>query len=389
VSVITRLNIGGPTMHMLLLAREMAALEYRTVLVAGSCEPEDGDMSYLLRAADSVRWVPELSRSVRPWRNLKALWRLWRLLRCERPAIVHTHTAMAGCLGRLAAVLSGVPIVIHTFHGNSLNEYFSRSQAGVFRCVERLLACFTDALCVLSPQQATELSAKFHIAPARKFRIVPLGLDLDDYFALDPPQGSGPLTVGWFGRMVPVKNIALLAATIENTLQRGQDIQFVIAGDGPDRALLNGPLARYGGRVEWLGWQRDILPAVARCDVVLQTSRNEGTPVALIQGMAAARPFVSTAVGGVVDMVSGISERSSGGARWYANGVLVESDATALAGALKALAESRLLVSRMGLAGRAFAARQYRKETLVANLDALYRELLWKKKLAPIFGRNS
>jgi glycosyltransferase involved in cell wall biosynthesis len=304
-------------MHMLLLAREMAALEYRTVLVAGSCEPEDGDMSYLLRAADSVRWVPELSRSVRPWRNLKALWRLWRLLRCERPAIVHTHTAMAGCLGRLAAVLSGVPIVIHTFHGNSLNEYFSRFQAGVFRCVERLLACFTDALCVLSPQQATELSAKFHIAPARKFRIVPLGLDLDDYFALDPPQGSGPLTVGWFGRMVPVKNIALLAATIENTLQRGQDIQFVIAGDGPDRALLNGPLARYGGRVEWLGWQRDILPAVARCDVVLQTSRNEGTPVALIQGMAAARPFVSTAVGGVVDMVSGISERWPKAGCWY------------------------------------------------------------------------
>src|ERR1035438_248491 len=103
VSVVTRLNIGGPTMHMLLLAREMAALKYRTVLVAGSCEPEDGDMSYLLRAADPVLWVPELSRSVRPWRNLKALWRLWRLLRRERPAIVHTHTAMAGCLGRLAA----------------------------------------------------------------------------------------------------------------------------------------------------------------------------------------------------------------------------------------------------------------------------------------------
>lgn len=390
MSVITRLNIGGPTMHMLLLAREMAALEYRTVLVAGSCEPEDGDMSYLLRAADPVRWVPELSRSVRPWRNLKALWRLWQLLRREQPEIVHTHTAMAGCLGRLAAVLSGVPIVIHTFHGNSLNEYFSRAQAEVFRSIERLLACFTDALCALSPQQATELSAKFHVAPARKFRIVPLGLDLDDYFALHPPRDSGPLTVGWFGRLVPVKNIALLAATIHNTLQRNPDIRFVIAGDGPDRALLKGVLDRYSGHVEWLGWQRDILTAMARCDVVLQTSRNEGTPVALIQGMAAARPFVSTAVGGVVDMVSGNAERASGGTRWYPNAVLGESDATALAGALTALAESRLLVSRMGLAGRAFASRQYRKETLVANLDALYRELLRKKNLRqPASGRNS
>src|ERR1022692_2794883 len=358
VRVITRLNIGGPAIHTLLLTREMAALDYRTVLVAGTCEPEDGDMSYLLQAADSVRWVPELSRSVRPWRNLKALWRLWRLLRCERPTIVHTHTAMAGCLGRLAAVLSGAPIVIHTFHGNSLNEYFSRFRAGVFRRVEQLLARFTDALCVVSPQQARELSAKFHVAPAHKFHVVPLGLELDDYFGLRPPTGTGPLTVGWFGRMVPVKNIELLTATIETALQRSPamrlalqrspDMRFVIAGDGPDRSALMRILDRFGGRVEWLGWQREILPAMARCDVVLQTSRNEGTPVALIQGMAAARPFVSTAVGGVVDMVTGSAQRATGGARWYANGVLTEADATTLADALEALAKDRTLVSRMG-----------------------------------------
>ena len=388
--VITRLNIGGPAIHTLLLTREMAALEYRTVLVAGSCEPEDGDMRYLLQPADPVRWVPELSRSVRPWRNLKALWRLWRLLRRERPTIVHTHTAMAGCLGRLAAVLSGAPIIIHTFHGNSLNEYFSRIQVGVFRRVEQALARFTDALCVVSPQQATELNEKFHVAPARKFHVVPLGLDLEDYFKLCPPGGSGPLTVGWFGRMVPVKNIALLAATIENALQRSRDIRFVIAGDGPDRSALDGLLDRYGGRVEWRGWQKEILPAMARCDVVLQTSRNEGTPVALIQGMAAARPFVSTAVGGVVDMVSGGAARATGGARWYANGVLTESNAGTLADALAALAKDRARVARMGLAGRAFASRQYRKETLVQNVDALYRELLRKKNLAQTFlGRTA
>src|ERR1039457_2628215 len=140
---------------------------------------------------------------------------------------------------------------------------------------------------------------------------LPIWLKLDAYFALRPPAGGGPLTVGWFGRMVPVKNIALLAATIEIALERSQDIRFVIAGDGPDRSALHGLLDRYGGRVEWLGWQREILPAMARCDVVLQTSRNEGTPVALIQGMAAARPFVSTAVGGVVDMVTGGAQRAT------------------------------------------------------------------------------
>ena len=383
--VITRLNIGGPAIHTLLLTRELAALEYRTLLVAGSCEPEGGDIRYLLQPTDSVHWVPELSRSVRPWRNLKALWRLWRLLRHERPAIVHTHTAMAGCLGRVAALLSGAPIIVHTFHGNSLNEYFSRVQARVFRCVEQLLARFTDALCVVSPQQAAELSSQFHIAPVHKFHVVPLGLELDDYFALRPPAGNGPLTVGWFGRMVPVKNIALLAATIENALRRRQDIRFVIAGDGPDGSMLRSLLARHGDRVKWLGWQKEILSAMASCDVLLQTSRNEGTPVALIQGMAAARPFVSTAVGGVVDMVSGGAVRATGGARWYANSVLTESYAGTLAGALAALAEDRKLVMRMGLAGRAFASARYRKEKLVGNVDALYRELLNKKGL----GRNS
>jgi len=381
VRIITRLNIGGPAVHTLLLTREMAAMEYRTVLVAGSCEPDDGDMRYMPQAAGQVSWVPELSRSVRPWRNVKALWSLWRLLRRERPTIVHTHTAMAGCLGRLAAVLSGAPIIVHTFHGNSLSEYFSLIQARVFCRIEQLLAYFTDALCVVSPQQATELSAKFHVAPAYKFHVVPLGLDLDDYFALRPPADNGPLTVGWFGRMVPVKNIALLAATIEKTLQHSPEIRFVIAGDGPDRSALNGLLDRYADRVECLGWQNEILPAMARCDVVLQTSRNEGTPVALIQGMAAARPFISTAVGGVVDMVSSRAERAIGGARWYANSVLTDSSADTLAGALATLAENRPLVARMGLAGRTHASLHYRKETLVGNLDALYRELIDKKGL--------
>src|SRR6202050_2254241 len=96
VRVITRLNIGGPAIHTLLLTREMAALEYRTVLVAGRCEAEEGDMGYLLRAGDPVCWVPELSRSVQPWRNLKALWRLWRLLRRERPVIVRSEERRVG-----------------------------------------------------------------------------------------------------------------------------------------------------------------------------------------------------------------------------------------------------------------------------------------------------
>jgi glycosyltransferase involved in cell wall biosynthesis len=335
-------------------------------------------MSYLLRPEDPVRWLPELSRSVRLWSNLKALWGLWRLMRRERPIIVHTHTAMAGCLGRLAALLSGAPIIIHTFHGNSLSQYFSPWASGWFRLVERLLARFTDVICVLSPRQAHELSRRFHIAPAEKLRIVPLGLDLDDCFAL-PPAIDGPVTVGWFGRLVPVKNIALLAATIAEMLTAGSDIYFLIAGDGPDRAIIERLAREYRDRVKWFGWQRDILPLLARCHVVLQTSRNEGTPVALIQAMAAGRPFISTAVGGVPDMVSSPLRRSWNGVDWYDNAALASSTAAALKAALAVLANDRTLRVQMGHSGRAFASAHYRKERLVRDLDAIYRRLIDEK----------
>jgi len=364
VRVITRLNIGGPAIHTLLLTREMPARGYRTLLVAGNCEAEDGDMRYLVRDGDAIEWAPNLSRSVRPWSNVKALWSLWRLLRRERPAIVHTHTAMAGCLGRVAAILSGVPIVVHTFHGNSLSQYFSRIESGLFRRIEQILARFTDALCVVAAQQAEELSGKFRIAPRSKFRVVPLGLELDDYFALPLPRPE-PFTVGWFGRMAPVKNVPLLAATIDEALRESPDMRFVIAGDGPESGALESVLDRHPERVEWLGWQREVLPAVARCSALLQTSRNEGTPVALIQGMAAARPFVSTAVGGIVEMTAG--------------GLLADADPKAMAGKLLELASDPAMAARIGLAGRAFAVKRYRKEALVENLDGLYRELLQRK----------
>jgi hypothetical protein len=118
VRIVTRLNIGGPAIHTILLSRELPALGYRSVLVAGDCEDGKGDMSYLLDPSDLMRRIPGLLRSVSPARNLRALWWLWRVIRNERPAIVHTHTAMAGCLGGAAAILAGVPVVIHTFHGN-------------------------------------------------------------------------------------------------------------------------------------------------------------------------------------------------------------------------------------------------------------------------------
>ena len=374
--IVTRLNVGGPALHTILLVRGLPRLGYESTLAAGVCEAAEGDMSYLLDPGDRVRWIPEMSRSIKPWNNVRAVVRLWKLIRELRPDVVHTHTAMAGCLGRIAAFLAGAPVIVHTFHGNSLRGYFSPLANGVFVRIERLLAAITDTICVLSPQQLDELSGSFRIAPRSRFRVVPLGLDLTPFTAMPPPSPQGGrLRVGWFGRLVPVKNIPLLLAAIEETIARSDRIDFHVAGDGPERDSIINAAKRHGSRLVWHGWQRDIAPLVSQCDVLVQTSINEGTPVALIQGMAAARLFVSTAAGGVVDMVCGDARRADGCA-WHSNGALVDPDPAAFARAVVELAEDPARINAMGAEARAFATERYNQDALLEELDTLYRGLL-------------
>ena len=374
--VLTRLGAGGPPIHAVTLTREMSRFGYHTVLATGKCGNEDGDMSYLLRKDDPVCWIPEMSRSVSIWNDLCALWRLFRLMRRTRPAIVHTHTAKAGMLGRLAARLAGVPIVVHTFHGNVLSGYFSPPVNWAIRQVERFLALLSDALCVLSPEQRVEMTERYRIAAPAKVKVVPLGMDLGQFEQLELPSAAGVLTVGWLGRFVGIKNLPLLVSVIEETLRRSDRIRFVIAGDGPESAGVEAAAARFGDRVRWLGWQRDIVPVIRQCHVLLQTSHNEGTPVALIQGMAAGRAFLSTPVGGVVDMVAGEAVQVQSGARWFANAVLADPDPTAFARALCRLLEQPGLVDSMGRAARKFATERYTLPALLENLNRLYLGLL-------------
>ena len=391
LQVLTRLGAGGPPLSVILITRELNRAGYATRLVTGRCDHVDLDMSYLLEPGDPVEWVPEMSRSLSLRNDLTALWRLYRIMRRTRPAIVQTHTAKAGALGRIAAWLAGVPIVIHTFHGHVLSGYFSPARSAAIRMAERLLARITGTICVLSPQQARDLVDRFHVASAQQVRVVPLGLDLEPFRALrrrektSPETGDG-LTVGWLGRFVEVKNIELLVRVIGETLRGNDRIRFLIAGDGGGRPMVQAAVAQYGEeRVKWVGWKRDVASVIAQCDVLIQTSRNEGTPVALIQGMSAGRPFVSTAAGGIVDMVEGPVLREASGCRWFANAVLADADPVAFASALLELEASPQLLADMGYAASSLACTRYNLENLAANYERLYSELL---ETRPRWGRT-
>jgi glycosyltransferase involved in cell wall biosynthesis len=366
-------------LFVILLTRELIRLGYDASLATGKCDHVDLDMSYLLNEGDPVDWIPEMSRSVSFRNDILAVWRLYRLMRAEKPVIVQTHTAKAGGLGRIAARLAGVPIIVHTFHGHVMSGYFPRHVSFAIRLIERFLAAFSDVICVLAPQQKKDLVDRFHIASGSKFRVMPLGLDLAPFQRLAPvpERPDGFLTVGWLGRFVQVKNLALLIDVMEKTFDRNRRIRFVVAGDGTERRLIEQAAARWGPeRLEWCGWTTDVTDVIRRCDILIQTSRNEGTPVALIQGMAAGRPFVSTPAGGVVDMVDGSCLDESFGAQWFSNAVLVKPDAVTFASVLDRFQSEPALTSSMGQAAAAFASTRYGIEELASNYAEFYGELL-------------
>ena len=324
--------------------------------------------------------VSELGPRVAWRQDLVALRRLIRLCHAFQPDIIHTHTAKAGALGRLAALTYRARgarrcRVVHTFHGHVFEHYFGPWTSRAVRLVERFLAHVTDRIVVLSPRQRTDIVERFRIAPARKVQIIPLGLDLEALL----PEGPSPLRaelqyapgvplVGIVGRLVPIKNHELFLETARRLIERGIAAGFVIVGGGDREPALREIAKRCGidAHVRFLGWRRDLADIYRSLDVVALTSRNEGTPVALIEAMAAERAVVATRIGGVEDVIE--SEKT---------GLLIQADnIEELASAITRLLADQALRARLGKAARTAVLAKYSKARLLAETTKMYRELM-------------
>ncbi len=378
--VIARLNVGGPALHVTYLSRGLATRGYETTLVAGDVSQDEESMAFVAEqaAVDVVR-VAGLSRELSPLRDLAATVRLARLIRRLRPHVLHTHTAKAGAVGRAAALLAGrrsIPVVAHTFHGHVLRGYFGPLGTRFFRLVETLLARTTDVLIAVSPEVRDEL-VRIGVAPTGKFTVVRLGIELEPRVRCDedPAEirrgiGLAPerFVVGWFGRMTAVKRTLDLLDVIAALRARGVDACLLLVGDGADRGRLEVRAHELGlaRHCLFLGYQKEVARWYAALDAFALTSANEGTPVVLIEAMAAGRPVVSTDVGGVSDVV-----------RDGTDGFLVEpGDAEAMAERLERLARDPQLRADLGEAGRRRVLERYSVGRLVDDVDALYRSLL-------------
>lgn len=214
------------------------------------------------------------------------------------------------------------------------------------------------------------------ITEAPNIRMLPLALPLAPFEELSPPPlHREELVVAWFGRLVAVKNVPLLIQIADEALPAIAGIRFLIAGDGPERFAIKRLVGRSGGRVEYFGGRPDLARVMSRADVLLQTSLDDGTPLALIQGMAAARPFLSTAAGGVPEMVTG-EQRLVDKAAWFTNGVLVVPEAAAFVQVLQTFAQNRALLSELGGTGREWALTNYAETKMPEATHRLYSEYL-------------
>ncbi len=427
--IIARLNVGGPARHVAWLASRLgreAGVE--TVLAAGVVPPGEDDMTYFATAQGVTPVIiPEMSREISPL-DAVTVWKLYRLMRREQPDIVHTHTAKAGTVGRVAGVLYrwltpsalvGRPRAcrfVHTYHGHIFHSYYGRWKTRLFLSIEKLLARFaTDRIVVISPQQFREIHEDFGVGRREQFAVIPLGLDTEVFAdwsrrrevargELNAGGRGDDVLVGIVGRLTEIKNHRMfLEAAAHYKTQHEQSarhgardgdgrgahdehdrrVRFVVIGDGHLRVELEEYALTLGlsaGDVIFTGLRDDPENFYPALDVAALTSLNEGTPLTLIEAMANARPVIATGVGGVVDLLGGVDASELRRPReWQVceRGVLVENhDAATFSRALDELIANEALRAGMGERGRAYVAEHYSVERLTADVLHLYEELL-------------
>lgn len=323
--IINRLNLGGPTYNVAYLTKYLDS-KYETMLLAGMKDETEASSEFILnKLGVTPVYVSEMRRSINPLDDLRSYQKIKAVIKNFKPDIVHTHAAKSGALGRLAAHHCKVPVIVHTFHGHVFHSYFHPAKTRVFIEIERYLAGISTGIIAISNLQKKELSTNFKVCAENKITVIPLGFELDkfqtDYdkkrkaFRLKYKVADDEIAVGIIGRLVPVKNHPLFLKAIKKIFERTtKKVKAFIIGDGEEKEHIQKmaqdlsipyalPDSDFNQFLIFTSWLTQIDEVMAGLDVVAMTSFNEGTPVSLIEAQASNKPIVSTAVGGIEDIV--------------------------------------------------------------------------------------
>ena len=372
--------MGGPAHQAALLSgRRFFPERYETILVHGALAPGEESLGHVAEQEGATAvYMPDIVQPVTPSRDLRALLRIAALIRRYRPHLIHTHTAKAGFLGRQAALIARGPrpVLVHTFHGHVLEGYFGPSKSRIYRGLERHLGHRTDVLIGVSQATVADL-VRLGVAPAERFRVVPLGLDLGQYAAIDDDTrererdelgiAADDVVCTFVGRIVPIKRLDLLIESFAAARASDSRLRLLLVGDGEERSVLEEQVARLGlaDSVRFLGYREDLAPVLAATDIAVLSSANEGTPVSLIEAGAAGVPSVATDVGGVGEALA-------------SDGAILASpgDANSIAEAILLVADDGERRRRMGNAARSYALSRFGVDRLIGDIDGLYADLL-------------
>lgn len=378
--LLSRMNVGGPSIHVINLTRGLAPWGFETRLLVGDPPMVEGSMIPLARQEGiDPGIIPGLTREIRPFGDLGALAAIVAEIRRYRPHVVETHTAKAGLLGRLAAVLCGVPVTAHTFHGTVFEGYFTPAGTCGILAVERLLARLSDLIIALSPGQRREILARLRPVEPGKVRVVPLGLDLTPFLPLSRKPGSwrrrvgvpdDACLIGIVARLVPVKNHLGLLEAFARLAAENEHLHLAIVGGGELEEELRRRVAALGleRRIHLTGIVQPIGQVYADLDLLVLPSRNEGTPLVLIESLASGCPVAATAVGGVPELLEG-----TGGSR------LLGTGPEALVAGLRETLRDLGRLARAAEEERHLMQRRFPIETLAGTMARIYREALRRR----------
>lgn len=385
--IINRFNLGGPAYNVAYLTKYLSP-EFETLLIGGEKESDEESSLFIFKEMGIEPLVlSEMNRSINFLNDVRAYYRIKKIIKEFKPDIIHTHAAKAGALGRLAAFNCKVPIIVHTFHGHIFHSYFGQLKTTIFKNVERFLAKKSSVIIAISEKQKQELCIEHKIAPLEKTSVIPLGFELSKFFENQIEKrklfreqyqvAQDEICIVIIGRLIPVKNHFLFLKSIQFIKNNSEKIRAFIVGDGNLRNDLMQlcedldldycfyPTERKKTTITFTSWIQDVSYPLAGSDIVCLTSFNEGTPVSLIEAQAASKAIITTKVGGIENSVTSNAA------------FLVDiRDEKLFFEKLLLLVENPILRNEMAICGKNFVFNQFHYTRLVEDIRRLYNSLL-------------
>ena len=385
--ILNRFNLGGPTYNAAYLSKYMPS-EFETLLIGGQKAESEASSLHITEdlGLDPIV-IPTMLRELNPKKDYESYLKIKEIIADFKPDIVHTHASKAGALGRLAAINSDVPHLVHTFHGHVFHGYFNPVKTKMYKTVERYLAKKTDRIVTISNIQKTELGVEHRICPLDKIEVIPLGFDLDRFqvnqeenrniFRIKYQLKEDTVAIGIIGRLVPIKNHELFLKGIQFIKKNSKiKIQAFIIGDGESRNTIEEQAkklglsfdnkANTGVDILFTSWIKKVDAALSGLDLVALTSLNEGTPVSLIEAQAAEKAIVTTNVGGIENVV--LPNKSA---------LLSEiDDENGFCKNLIKLVDDSIMRMEFSKAGKDFVFSNFHYNRLVKDTTELYHKIL-------------